>query len=60
MCRECREEWADGNAVGQQADEAVEQGVVVGGGGRGRQRQRVSVGSSPSRLDMCVCVCVCM
>ena len=40
-CRECREERADGNAAGQQAYHAMEQGVRVAGGKKG-ERQRVS------------------
>jgi hypothetical protein len=41
-CRECREELADGNTAGQQADDSVEQGHAGGGWERGRQRQRES------------------
>lgn len=38
MCRESREERADGNMTGQQADHAVEQGEAEGG----RERQRLT------------------
>jgi hypothetical protein len=41
-CRECREERADGNTAGQQANDAAEQGEARGGEGRGRKRQRES------------------
>jgi len=41
-CRECREELADGNTAGQQADDSVEQGHAGGAWERGRQRQRES------------------